>query len=159
MVNVRQALADIFFGAHGQEHWTSRVAEIPGAFVIGCRGVYDALGRSARSCLGLEDKKAGLEALALRQHLVRCRTALRWCRFEAQLSDSTTKGNEKEAEPWNLLHKHGWSWKLIHDPAFMAAGKRAKKGYHVLGYLPEKDEEEQHADAPKYHRSVNRKGV
>ena len=50
-------------------------------FVVDFRGVYDALARSSSSCLGLKDKKSGLEALALKQSLVECGTMIRLVSF------------------------------------------------------------------------------
>ena len=62
--------------------------------MVDCRGVYDALARSSSSCLGLKDKKSGLEALALKQSLVECGTIIRWCHSAAQLGDVVTKDSD-----------------------------------------------------------------
>ena len=83
-----------------------------------CRGVYDALARSSSSCLGLKDKKSGLEALALKQSLVECGTIIRWCHSAAQLGDVVTKDTDAARAPWELFVRRGFRWKLIHDPKF-----------------------------------------
>ena len=59
--------------------------------MVACRGVYDALARSSSSCLGLKDKKSGLEALALKERPVECGTVIHWCQCAAQLGDWAQK--------------------------------------------------------------------
>ena len=55
------------FGQLDVQSWQSEARQIPSALVVDCRGVYDAVAPSSSSCLGLKDKKSGLEALALKQ--------------------------------------------------------------------------------------------
>ena len=45
---------------------------MPKDLVLDCRGVDDALARSSSSHLGLEDKKSGLEAPAIKPSLMEC---------------------------------------------------------------------------------------
>ena len=88
--------------------------KIPAALVVDCRGVYEALARSSSSCLGLKDKKSGLEALALKQSLVECGTTIRWCHSVAQLGDVVTKDSDAARAPLELFVRRGFRWKLIH---------------------------------------------
>ena len=104
--------------------------------VVDCRGVHDALARSSSSCLGLKDKKSGLEALALILSLVECGTVIRWCHSAAQLGDVVTKDSDVACEPWELR------WKLIHDPKFESSRNRAKRGIDTL----DEPEDNQFAD-------------
>ena len=64
--------------------WQEAAAQVPGALVLDSRGVYDALARSESACLGLEDKRSGLEALSLKGSLVETRCGLRWTHPAAQ---------------------------------------------------------------------------
>ena len=68
---------EVMFGQLDLRNWQSETRQIPAVLVVDCRGVYDALARSSSSCLGLKDKKPGLEALALKQSLVECGTIIR----------------------------------------------------------------------------------
>ena len=106
------------------------------AVVTDCRGVYDALARSSSSCLGLKDTKNGLEALAIKQSLVNLKTSLRWCHSFAQLADCMTKDDSKSRESFEPFQKRRYRWKLITDPTFTAAKKRAKLELDVLDYIP-----------------------
>ena len=71
--------------------------------MVDCRGVYDARARSSSSCLGLKDRKSGLEAVALKQSRVECGTMIRWCHSAAQLGDVVTKGSDAARAPWELF--------------------------------------------------------
>ena len=89
------------------------------ALVVDCRGVFDALARSSSSCLGLKDKKSGLEALALKQSLVEYGTVIRRCHSAAKLGDVVTKDSDAAHAPWDLSVRSGFRWKMIHDPLIL----------------------------------------
>ena len=76
-VFIRLCLKEVLFGQLDLQNWQSEARQIPAALVVDCRGVHGALARSSSSCLGLKDKKSGLEALALKQSLVECGTVIR----------------------------------------------------------------------------------
>ena len=96
-------MTEVLFGQLDLRNWQSEARQIPAALVVDCRGVYDALARSSSFCLGLKDKKSGLEALALRQSLVECGTIIRWCHSSAQLHDVVTKDSDAARAPWELF--------------------------------------------------------
>ena len=100
------------------------------------RGVYDALARSKSACLGLKDKRSGLEALSLKRSLVETRCGLRWTHSAAQLADCMTMGSEEAQKPFELPKRRGWKWRLVYDPSFTSDRKRAQKGHDVLDCLP-----------------------
>ena len=83
-VYIRLCVKKVQFGQLEFQNWQSEAKQIPAALVVDCSGVYNALGRSSSSCLGLKDKKYGLEALALKLSLVECGTRTRWCHSAAQ---------------------------------------------------------------------------
>ena len=61
----RLVLSEVLYGAINLKAWEEAYALIPGALVLDCRGVYDALSKSESSALGMTDRRSGLEALAL----------------------------------------------------------------------------------------------
>ena len=130
-VYIRLCLKEVLFGQLDLRNWQSEARQIPAALVVDCRGVYDALARSSSSCLGLKDKKSGLEALALKQSLVECGTVIRWCHSAAQLGDVVTKDSDAARAPWELFVRRGFRWKLIHDPKFESSRNRAKRGIEL----------------------------
>ena len=125
-------LKEVLFGQLGLRNWQSEARQIPAALVVDCRGVYGALARSSSSCLGLKDKKSGLEALALKQSLVECGTATRWCHSAAQLGDVVTKDSDAARAPSELFVRRGFRSKLIHDPKFESSRNSAKRGIDTL---------------------------
>ena len=132
-------------------NWQSETRQLLAALVVDCRGVYDALACSSSSCLGLKDKKSGLEALALKQSLVECGTIIHWCHSAARLGVVVTKDSGAARAPWELFVRRGFCWKLIHDPKFESARNRAKRG---LDTLDEPDENEFADDVPRDPKSV-----
>ena len=150
-VYTRLCLKEILFGQLDLQNWQSEARQIPAALVVDCRGVYDALARSSSSCLGLKNKKSGLEALALKQGLVECGTMVRWCHSAAQLGDVATKDSDTARAPWELFVRRGFRWTLTHDPKFEPSRNRAKRG---LDILEEPDEDEFAADVPRDLKSV-----
>ena len=111
-------------------------AQIPAALVLDSRGVYDALAQSESACLGLKDKRSGLEALSMKRSLVGTQCGLRWTHSAVQLADCMTKDSEEAQKPLELLKRRGWKWRLVFNPSFTSARKRAQKGHDVLDYLP-----------------------
>ena len=150
-VYIRLCLKEVLFGQLDSQNWQIETRQIPAALVVDCRGVHDALARSSSCCLGLKDKKPGLEALALRQTLVECGTVIRWCHSAAQLGDVATKDSDAARAPWELFVRRGFRWKLIHYSKFESSRNRAKRG---LDILEEPDENEFADDVPRDPKSV-----
>ena len=119
--------------------------------MVDCRGVCDALARSASSCLGLKDKKNSLEALALEHSLIECGTMIRWCHSAAELGDVVTKDSDATRPPWELFVRRGFRFKLIHDPKFESSRNRAQSG---LDIREEPDENEFADDVLRDPKSV-----
>ena len=55
-VYIRLCLKEVLFGQLDLQSWKSEARQILAAFVVDCRGVYDALARSSSSCLGLKSR-------------------------------------------------------------------------------------------------------
>ena len=62
---IRLSLRELVGETIPLQRWQDAAAQIPSALVLDSRGVYDALARSESACLGLKDKRSGLEALSL----------------------------------------------------------------------------------------------
>ncbi|CAK0860929.1 unnamed protein product, partial [Prorocentrum cordatum] len=127
----RLLLSEILLGPAPLKQWTSSCAKIPGALVLDCRGVFDALDRSESSALGMKDKRSALEALALKRGMAATSTSLRWCHSGAQLSDCMTKNSEKARASYNLWLQRG-TWKLIYDANFISEKQRKQRGLQTL---------------------------
>ena len=52
------------------------------------------------------------------------------------------RGVKKLRNPFELLKRRGWKWRLVYDPSFTSARKRAQKGHDVLDDLPSSRTEE-----------------
>ena len=140
---IRLSVRELFGETIPLQRWEDAAAQIPAALVHDSRGVYDALARSQSACLGLKDKRSGLEALSLKRPLVGTQCGLRWTHAAAQLADCMTKGSEDAQKPFELLKRRGWKWRLVYDPSITSARKRAQKGHDVLDYLPSTTAEEE----------------
>ena len=101
---IRLSLRDLLGETIPLQRWEDAAAQIPAAFVLDSRGVYDALARSESACLGLKDKRSGLEALSLKRSLEETQCGLRWTHSAAQLADCMTKGSEEAQKPFELLN-------------------------------------------------------
>ena len=115
---IRIALREFVRETIPLQRWQEAAAQIPSALVLDSRGVHDALARSESACLGLKDKRSGLEALSLKRSLVEIRCGLRWTHSVAQLADCMTKGSEEAQKPFESLKRRGWKWRLEYDPSF-----------------------------------------
>ena len=98
---IRLSLRELVGETIPLQRWQEAAAQIPSALVLDSRGVYDALARSESACLGLKDKRSGLEALSLKRSLVEARCGLRWAHSAAQLADCMTKGSEEVQNPFS----------------------------------------------------------
>ena len=145
---IRLSLRELVGETIPVQRWQEAAAQIPSVLVLNSRGVYDALARSESACLGLKDKRSGLEALSLKRSLIETRCGLRWTHSAAQLPDCMTKGSEEAQKPFELLKRRGWKWRLVYDPSFTLARKRAQKGHDVLDYLPSSRTEEEFLNTP-----------
>ena len=114
---IRLSLRELVGETIPLQRWQEAAAQIPSALVLDSRGVCDALARSESACLGLKDKRSGLEALSLKRSLVETRCGLRWTHSAAQLADCMTKGSEEAQKPFELLKRRGWKWRLVYDPS------------------------------------------
>ena len=127
----RLLLSELLFGDIYMKEWATDCARVPGALVLDCRGVFDALDKSESSALGMRAKRSAIEALALKKGMSLSKTSLRWCRSGAQLADCMTKDSEQARSAFNLW-KQRRSWKLIYDNEYISEKNRRKRGLATL---------------------------
>ena len=99
----RIVVSEFFCGAFPLMQWAEACKRNPGALVMDCRGVFDALDKSESSALGMKDERSALEALALKRGMALPHTSLLWCHSGAQLADCMTKDSEKAHASLNLF--------------------------------------------------------
>ena len=109
-VYIGLCLKEDLFGQQDLQKWQSAARQISAHMLVDCRGVHDAFARSSSSCLGLKDKKHGLEALALKQSLVECGTMINWCHSAAQLGGVVAKDSDTARAPRELFVHRGFRW-------------------------------------------------
>ena len=103
----------------------------PAVLVTDCKSMYDALSSSASSLLGLSDKRSAVEALAMKEAMEDANCEQRWVHSQAQLGDSLTKESLEASRLMMTFLKEG-KWRIVHDPNFESARKRAKAGLKIL---------------------------
>eukprot|EP00435_Cladocopium_sp_Y103_P060542 s1303_g22.t1 len=101
------------------------VAKSPGIVVTDSKKLYDRLDRDTPTVKG-EEKRATIEALALKDSCNDTGTMLRWVHSDAQLGNSFTKPTEKSQI--NLFLQLGQSWKIVYDEKMQSARKRKSQG-------------------------------
>jgi hypothetical protein len=135
---IRLVISDLLFGpldlARAQQH----VLHVPGVLILDCKALWDGLARSESSALGMKDKRVAIEALALKRTLEATDTQLSWVHSLAQWADCMTKDSPTGRDVFLKFAKTG-IWRLVYDPKFESARKRAAKGLEILAAPPEPD--------------------
>eukprot|EP00959_Pyramimonas_sp_CCMP1952_P012626 266624-Pyramimonas_sp.AAC.1 len=82
---------------------------VPAVLVTDCKAFYDGAARSQSAGLGLEERRAAIEALALRSVLDEGKAPARRARSRAQIADGLTMGNWQAFGVLKLfLEKQEW---------------------------------------------------
>ena len=124
-------LKDLLLGSANLGNAAEEVAQVPGALVLDCKSLFDSVGRSESSALGMSDKRAAIEALSLKRSVTATGTQLRWVHSEAQLADVMTKGTGPGKDIFLTFLRRGF-WTLVQDAEMRSARKRAKLGIDIL---------------------------
>ena len=101
------------------------VALSPGIVVTDSKNLYDRLDKDTPTIKG-EEKRATIEALALKDSSEESGTELRWVHSDAQLGNSLTKPTEKGQ--LQLFFKLGQRWRIVYDENMRSARKRKAVG-------------------------------
>ncbi len=103
--------------------------------MLDARDLYDAVAKNESAACGMNDCRSAIEALALKQALLWGGTRLRWVHSQAQLADVLTRTSTGLIG--RMLHfLSDGRWRLVDDPMFTSARKRAAAGIEVLGDVP-----------------------
>ena len=104
-----------------------QLRHVKGILCTDSKGGYDAVQLNESPLLGLSNVRAALQALQLRENMMRTGCNLRWLASDFDLGDCMTK---KRAECRLGMNKYfeRLSWCIKFDPNFTAAKKNHKKG-------------------------------
>ena len=91
------------------------IRHIKGTLAIGAKDMWDSCVKRESSALGMLDKRAALEALALHQALRWSGTELRWIHSHAMIADALAMCS---SAAWQRLERflQTSSWRLVDDP-------------------------------------------
>ena len=127
----RLLIYDILVGSLDLYKANEAISQVPGVLILDCKSLYDSVKSSESSALGMSDKRAAIEALALKRALAATNTWIRWVHSEAQLADVLTKATGPGRELFLRFMRSG-RWRLVYDPTFTSARNRTKAGTGTL---------------------------
>ena len=99
--------------------------------ITDCKAMFDALNKAESAGLGVTDRRAAIEMLGLRNDLRRSKARLKWVHSHAMIADGLTKASQQAYHViMNFLR--GQRWRLVDDPRFVSARKRAAMGKNIF---------------------------
>ena len=117
------------------------VKKIPGAIVTDAKSVYDGVEKRESFSAGLQDRRSGIETVAIRQQIRDQEVKAWWTNSDQQVADGLTK---VEARMRYVEWIRRGEVCLRHDPEFTSAKKVRQKQREEEGYawrVPEKKEQ------------------
>ena len=93
----------------------------PGIVVTDSKNLYDRMDKDTPTIKG-EEKRATMEALALKDSATDSGTMIRWVHSDAQLVNSLTKPTEKGQI--HLYFQMGQKWRIVYDEKMKSARRR-----------------------------------
>ena len=103
--------------------------QVRAMLITDAKNLYDKLHRPVPIVKGAE-KRSTLECLALRSHLEKTQTPVRWVHSQAMLANALTKPQEKGTF-WRYLHLN-FRWRITYDEEMLSAKTRSKLGIEPL---------------------------
>ena len=137
---MRLAYLETEKGSVNLQNISKELHKVTGVMVSDCKALYDSLMTSESSCLGQEDKRNGIETLALKENIVDGGTLFRWVHTHAMLADALTK-NSSAAEHGLRLFLSTPYWKLVFDENFVSGRKRIILKKDILDEVHDGDRE------------------
>ena len=98
------------------------------------KGGYDAVQVNESPMLGLSNLRSALQALQLRESMIRTHCFLRWLASDYDLGDALTK-KWPDCRIGLLKYLKTKLWCVAFDPTFTAAKKNAKKGQTAVSAI------------------------
>lgn len=111
------------------KHPDLAASQVNAMLITDAKNLYDKLHRPVPIVKGAE-KRSTLECLALRSHLERTKTPIRWVHSQAMLANALTKPQEKGTF-WRYLHLN-FRWRITYDEEMLSAKTRSKLGIEPL---------------------------
>ncbi|CAK0832360.1 unnamed protein product, partial [Prorocentrum cordatum] len=135
---VRMVLAEILLNRSPVRGRMAMLHHIPAVLVTDCAASRDGVVRSQSAGLGLEERRAAIEALAPRGAHDEGQATVRRVRLHAQIADGLAQGSWQAFGVLKLfLEKQ--EWRLICDENFMGARKRAVLGKGIFNATKPED--------------------
>ena len=136
----RMAYLEMQKGHVSLENPNEVVKEIPADLITDSKALYDSLMKNESACLGLEERRSGIEGLALKESLGLSGCSVRWIHSHAQLADGLTKSM---AIAQDLLRNflRAPRWRIIFDERYLSARKRLAAGIGIFDRVEEGDRE------------------
>eukprot|EP00438_Fugacium_kawagutii_P021819 Skav230869 [mRNA] locus=scaffold1335:307503:315465:- [translate_table: standard] len=111
-----------------QVEWGEKqVREVPGILCTDSKGGYDAVMINESPLLGLSNLRSALQAMQLRENMIRVGTTLRWLASDYDLGDSMTK-KRPDSRVGLLKFMSTRMWCIAYDPSFTSAKKNHSRG-------------------------------
>ena len=121
--------------AHVCREWTIQGEElarkIKGIVATDSRGGYDAVLLNESPMLGLSNTRSALQALQVRESLLRAATELRWVASDYDLGDALTK-KKQESRVGLVKFLRTGLWSVAFDPTFTSARKSHEQGQSAV---------------------------
>ena len=122
-----------------QVAWAEKqVREIAGFVCTDSRGGYNAVMVNESPLLGLSNLRSALQAMQLRESLIRAASELRWLASDFDLGDSMTK-KRPDCRVGLLKYLKSRLWCIAFDPSFTAAKKNAQRGKSAVKLISTKE--------------------
>ena len=111
-----------------QVEWAERqVRAVRGVLCTDSRGGYDAVQVNESPMLGLSNTRSALQAMQLRENMLRTGSVLRWVASDYDLGDALTKKRVGCRHGLTKFIEKGM-WSIAFDPSFTAAKKNQRQG-------------------------------
>ena len=115
--------------------WAERQSrEVAGFVCTDSRGGFDAVQVNESPMLGLSNLRSALQALQLREQMIRAGCSLRWLASDYDIADAMTK-KRPECRLSLMKFLQSFLWCIAFDPTFTAAKKNAKRGKTAVKHV------------------------
>lgn len=148
----RYAFSELLTGKHQSRDFDEIAKNIPAHVITDARALYDAIHRQLSSCLGMEERRTGIEMQVLKQNMASGSVKLKWVHSHAMVENGLTKSDRG---PFMLLRTFlvRSQWGLVLDERFLSAKKRAILGIDI--FEDSRQDDRQHIE--QYHKQQDLK--
>ena len=120
-----------------QVDWGEKmVRSVPGILCTDSKGGYDAVMINESPLLGLSNLRSALQAMQLRENMIRAGTKLRWVASDYDLGDSMTK-KRPDSRVGLMKFMKTRLWCVAYDPSFTSAKRSHQRGQSAIRTISE----------------------